>query len=79
MGTKKCVDLGFGHGKSEYELSFGLAPRNGKLSTPDPETSKHFNSSFRAQSPVRNSDSSPPKTLRSVGQTLGSLGIYTQR
>ena len=40
MGSKKCVKWGFGYGKFEYQVSFGLAPRNGKLSPSDPERSE---------------------------------------
>ena len=36
MGTKKCVEWGFGYGESEYELSFGVAPRNEEFSPSDP-------------------------------------------
>ena len=43
MGTKKYVEGGFGYGESEYEVSFGLAPRNGELSLSDPETPEPFN------------------------------------
>ena len=53
MGTKKCVEWGFGYGESEYEVSFGLAPRNGELSPSDPETQEPFNSSFRARNGVQ--------------------------
>ena len=42
-----CVEWGFGYGESEYEASFGLAPRNVELSPSDPETSGRFNSPFR--------------------------------
>ena len=32
------MKLGFGYGKSENEVSFGVATRNGELSRSDPET-----------------------------------------
>ena len=53
VGPKKCMEWGFGYGKSEYEVSFGLAPRNGELSPSVPETPKHFNSPFRDRNPER--------------------------
>ena len=34
--------------ESEYEVSFGLAPRNGELSPSDPKTPEPFNSPFRS-------------------------------
>ena len=51
MGTKKCVERDLGYGDSEYEVSFGLAPRNGELSPSDPETPEPFNSPFRFELP----------------------------
>ena len=51
VGTKKCVGWGFGYGESEYEVSFGLAPRSGELSPSDPKTPEPFNSPFRARNP----------------------------
>ena len=48
MGNKKCVKWGFGYGESEYEVSFGLAPRNGELSPSEPKTPEPFNFPFRA-------------------------------
>ena len=38
MGTKRCVKWGFVFRESEYEVSFGIAPRNGELSPSVPET-----------------------------------------
>ena len=63
--TKKCVEWGFGYGKSEYEVSLGLAPRNGDLSPSDPETPEPFNSPLRERNPERNSDSNFPQNLGS--------------
>ena len=37
VGTKKRTECGFGYGGSKYEVSFGLAHRNGQLSPFDPE------------------------------------------
>ena len=68
MRTKKCVEWGFGYGESEYEVSFGLAPRNGELLPSDPQTPEPFNSSLRSRSPDRSSDSNSPPKLGSVGQ-----------
>ena len=53
MGTTKCEEWGFRHGvgESEYEVSFGLAPRNGELSPSIPETREPFNSPFRDRNP----------------------------
>ena len=78
MGTKKCVEWGFGYGESEYEISFGLARRNGELSPSDPKTPEPFNSPFRSRNPERTSDSNSPQNVGSVGQNLGSRGIYTR-
>ena len=75
MGTKKCVEWGFGYGESEYEVSFGLAPRNIELSPSDPETPEPFNSRFWVRDPERSSDSNSPQNLGSVGQNLGSREI----
>ena len=57
MGTKKCVEFGFGYGESEYEVSFGLAPRNGELPPSVPKTPEPFNSPFPARDPERSADS----------------------
>ena len=38
VSNKKCLEWGFGCGESEYEVSFGLAPRNGEFSPSDSET-----------------------------------------
>ena len=79
MGTKKYVEGGFGHGESEYEVSFGLAPRNGELSYSKPKTLEPFNSPFRARNPERSSDSNSPQNLGSVSQKLGVPGhIYPE-
>ena len=78
MGTKKCVEWGFGYVESEYEVIFGLAPRNGELSPSVPKTQEHFNSPFRALSPERSSDSNSPQNLGSVGQLGGSGHIYPE-
>ena len=75
VGTKKCVEWGFGYGESEYEVSFGLAPQNEELSPPDPQTQEPFNSPIRARNPERTSDSISPQSLGSVGQNLGSRDI----
>ena len=77
--VKKCADQGFGYAESEYEVSLGLAPRNGELSPSEPKTPELFNSPFRARNPERSPDSNSPQNLGSVGQNLGSRGIYTQR
>ena len=53
--------------RPECEASFGLAPRNGELSPFEPKT------------PERSSCSDSSQNLGSVGQNLGSRGIYTQR
>ena len=79
MGTKKYVEGGFGYGKSEYEVSFGLAPRNGELYPSDPETPDSFNSPFRDRNPEQSSDLNFPKNLGSVGQNVGARGIYKGR
>ena len=34
---ESCVGC-FGYGESEYDVSFGIAPRNGELSSSEPET-----------------------------------------
>ena len=52
-GYQEMCGGGFGYGESEYEVSFGLATRNGELSPSNPKTPEHFNSSFRAESEVR--------------------------
>ena len=59
-GYQEMVECCFGYGESEYEVSFGLAPRNGDLSPPVPETPEPFNSPFRARNPERGSDSNSP-------------------
>ena len=46
-------EWGFGYGESEYEVSFGLAPRNGELSPSVPETPEPFNTPFRALTEFR--------------------------
>ena len=74
MGTKKCVQRGFGYGESEYEVSFGIAPQNGELSPSNPQTSEPFNSPFQVQNPKRTSDSNFPSNLGSVCQNLWSRG-----
>ena len=51
VGTKKCVEWGFGYGESEYEVRFGQAPSNGELSRSDIKTTKPFNSSIRTRNP----------------------------
>ena len=79
VATKKCVELGFAHGKSEYEVSFALAPRNGELSPSEHKTTDPFNSPLRARNPERSSDSNSPQNWGSVGQNMGSWAIYTQR
>ena len=66
VGTKKCVEWGFGYGESEYKVSFGLAPRNGELSPSEPKNN-----------PERSSDSNSLQSLGSVGQNSGSRCIYT--
>ena len=66
----------FGYGESEYEVSFGLAPRNGELSPSVPEILEPFNSPIRARNPERSSDSNSPQNLGSVGQNLDP-GAYT--
>ena len=78
MGTKKCVEGGFGYGESEYEVSFGLAPRNGELFPSVTKTPEPFNSPFRARNPERSSDSISSKNLGSVGQNLGP-GAFVPR
>ena len=42
VGTKKCVEWGFGYGESMYEVVFGRVPRNGDLSPSAPETLEHL-------------------------------------
>ena len=73
MGTKKYVEWGFGFGESEYEVSFGLAPRNLELSHSAPETPEPFNSPFRARSPEHMLYLNSPQNLESVSQNLGSM------
>ena len=53
MGIKKCVEWGFGYGESEYEVSFGLAPRNGELSLSVSETPEPFTSPLRARNGIQ--------------------------
>ena len=77
-GYQEMCGGGFGYGESEYEVSFGLAPRNGELSPSVPETQEPFNSPFRARNPERSSDSNSPQNLGSVSQNLGSWA-YTPR
>ena len=79
VGAKRCVEWAFGYGKSEYKVSFGLAPRNGELSPSDPETLEPFNSPFRDLNPERSSYSNFPQNLGSVSQNLGSQSLYTQK
>ena len=63
MDTKKCVELGFGHRKSEYEVKFGLVPRSGDLSPSDAETPVGpFDSTLRNRDPERSSDLSSPQS-----------------
>ena len=76
---KKCLEWGFGYKKSEYEINFGRASRNGVLSPSDPQTPEPFNSPFRARNLERASDSNFAQNLGSVGQNLGSRSIHTQR
>ena len=52
MGTKKHVEWGFGYGECEYEVSFGLAPRNAELSPSDPQTPEP-GTDFRFELPVK--------------------------
>ena len=45
------MEWGFGYGKSEYEVSFGLGPRNGELSPygfPDVRISRGADSDVRS-------------------------------
>ena len=78
MGTKKCVEWGFGYGESEYEVSFGLAPRNGELSPSVPETPGLFNSPFRAWNPQWSSNPNSLQNLGLVGKTW-ETGAYIPR
>ena len=71
-GYQEMCGAGFGYGESEYEVSFGIAPRNGELSPSVPKTPEPFNSPFRARNPERSSDSNASQNLMSVGQNLGS-------
>ena len=71
VGVKKNVERGFGYGESEYEGSFGLAPRNGELSNSGLETLEPFNSPFWSRNRDRSSYSNFPD------QNL--MGIHTQR
>ena len=48
MGTKKCVEWGFGYGESEYAVSFAQAPGNAELLPSYPDTTEPFMSPFRA-------------------------------
>ena len=63
-GIKKCVEWGFRYGESEYEISFGLAPRNEELSPQDPETPEPF--TLRSGNGTRNGEQvqAPHKILR---------------
>ena len=79
MGTKKCVEWVFGYGESEYEVSFGLAPRNGELSPSDPETPEPLKCPFWDRNPERSADSNPPQNLGSVGQNFGRGSYYIPR
>ena len=79
LQNKFNVEWGFEYGESEYEVSFGIAPRNGDLSPSDPETPELFSSPFRARNPKRSSYWSSPHNLGSVSQNLGSRSICTKR
>ena len=54
-----------------HEVSFGLAPRNGKSSHANPETPEPFNSPFRTRNPERRSDPNSPQNSGSLGKTWG--------
>ena len=72
------MERGFGYGKSEYEVSFGLSSRDGELSSSDPETPEPCNSPVRTRNPKRSSDSHSPQNLGSVAQTWGHE-VYTPK
>ena len=73
------VKRGFGYGESEYEVSIGLSPRNGELSSSVPETPEPFNSPFRARNPERSSDSNSPQKFGVGRSKLGVPGqIYPE-
>ena len=78
-GYQEISGVGFRVRKSEYEVSFGLAPRNWELSPSDPQIQEPFNSPFRVRDPEQTSDSKFPQNVCRLGQNLGSRGIYTQR
>ena len=79
VGTKQCVERGFGYGESEHGDSFCLAPRSKEFSPSDPETSKPLSSPFRARNPERSSDSNSSQNFGAVNQNLGPRSIDTQR
>ena len=73
-----CVERGFGYGKSEYEVSFGLTHWYGELSPSDTETTEPFNSPFRCRNRERSSDSDSTQNMGSVYETWGSVAYsYT--
>ena len=66
MGTKEYVEWGFGYGKSDYEVSFRLAPRNGDLTG----TPEHCKCPFPDQDLEWSTGSRFPQSLGSVGQSM---------
>ena len=47
--NKKCTKKGFEYVVSEFEVCFGLAPRNGELLECDPEKPELYSFSFRVR------------------------------
>ena len=64
--------------KSEYEVSIGLAPRDGELSPSDPETPEPFNSPFRGWNTGRSSDSNFLHDLRQSVKAWGPAAKYRE-
>ena len=67
MGTKKCVDWGFGYRESVYDVGFGL----------EPGTESYYLQILKHR--VILTLRSWPQNLGSVDQNFGARGIYTQR
>ena len=72
------MEWGFGNGKSEYEVSFGIAPRNGGLSPSDPQASEPL--TLRSGPGTRSGLQirTARKNVGSVDHNLGGRGIYDE-
>ena len=65
-------------GEFEYEVSFGLVPRNKGLPPLDPETLEPFDYPFQDRNPEPRADSKSPQNVGSVDQNLG-FGAHIPR